>query len=269
MSTKAPTPAARLRKVRTRTKIVSNRPPLALSDLPVTCIDLTPGMEQLVCADCSTWCPITGVRGATPKLVPHHTERAGSPNPRRCIGTNRRVILNLTHAEWAKKTRRFIEALDADSRRSARQHYKPIPAPPPATSQMAGRPRAAASPKENLAAIAIRARRALVHHVTACADCTFESQCPVGETLVGQLRRLADSQKSQVEQADRDEEQSQRVAAENARERGLQWKVIDAKGEVQAADEARRPPAGAISHYRGPHVPQVTLTPRPKAKAIA
>ncbi|GDY70441.1 hypothetical protein SAV14893_098340 [Streptomyces avermitilis] len=63
-------------------------------------IDLLPGTESLVCPNCSRWCPITGHDGRNPKLVPHHTGRAGTAEPRRCDGSNRRVKLDLTIAEW-------------------------------------------------------------------------------------------------------------------------------------------------------------------------
>src|SRR5260221_14303938 len=69
---------AQKRRTKTRTKRVSHLPPLTVSALAPNEIDLLPGTESLVCPDCRTWCPITGQQGATPKLVPHHTERAGT-----------------------------------------------------------------------------------------------------------------------------------------------------------------------------------------------
>ncbi len=93
-------PTARKRPTRTRTKQVSSLPAITVSKLPPIDIDLLPGTESLVCPNCSRWCPITGHDGRNPKLVPHHTGRAGTAEPRRCIGSNRRVKLDLTIAEW-------------------------------------------------------------------------------------------------------------------------------------------------------------------------
>ncbi|MES5824883.1 hypothetical protein [Streptomyces sp. RG80] len=93
-------PTARKRPTRTRTKHVSSLPAITVSKLSPVDIDLLPGTESLVCPNCSRWCPITGHDGRNPKLVPHHTDRAGTAEPRRCLGSNRRVKLDLTIAEW-------------------------------------------------------------------------------------------------------------------------------------------------------------------------
>ncbi|MFE1499901.1 hypothetical protein ACFW89_33045, partial [Streptomyces albidoflavus] len=93
------TPAARKRRRKTRTKNVSHLPPLVASQLKASQIDLTPGKEHLVCAACERWTPITGVQG-TPKLVPHHTGRAGTAEPRRCSNTNRRVVIDIDITQW-------------------------------------------------------------------------------------------------------------------------------------------------------------------------
>ncbi|MEU4878301.1 hypothetical protein [Streptomyces sp. NPDC021608] len=93
-------PIARKRPTRTRTKQFSTLPAIVVSKLPPIDIDLLPGTKSLVCPSCKTWCPVTGHDGSNPKLVPHHTGRAGTADPRRCIGSNRRVKLDLTIAEW-------------------------------------------------------------------------------------------------------------------------------------------------------------------------
>ncbi|MFF3208349.1 hypothetical protein [Streptomyces sp. NPDC002962] len=100
MTITSATPTARKRPTRTRTKQVSSLPAIVVSKLPPIDIDLLPGTESLVCPDCKTWCPITGHGGRNPKLVPHHTERAGTAEPRRCIGSNRRVKCDLTITQW-------------------------------------------------------------------------------------------------------------------------------------------------------------------------
>ncbi|MEU9438373.1 hypothetical protein [Streptomyces sp. NPDC048252] len=109
-------PTARKRPTRTRTKQVSSLPAIVVSKLPPIDIDLLPGTESLVCPNCKTWCPITGHGGLNPKLVPHHTGRAGTAEARRCIGSNRRVKLDLTIAEWRRLLADAIT--DASSRQA-------------------------------------------------------------------------------------------------------------------------------------------------------
>ncbi|MEU0119085.1 hypothetical protein ABZ137_36760 [Streptomyces bobili] len=114
-------PTARKRPTRTRTKQVSSLPAITVSKLPPNDIDLLPGTESLVCPNCSRWCPITGHNGRNPKLVPHHTGRAGTAEPRRCDGSNRRVKLDLTIAEWRELL------ADAIAEASSRQATEVLP----------------------------------------------------------------------------------------------------------------------------------------------
>ncbi|MEU4490077.1 hypothetical protein AB0H94_35270 [Streptomyces purpurascens] len=128
-------PTAKKRPTRTRTKQVSSLPAIAVSKLPPIDIDLLPGTESLVCPNCSRWCPITGHDGRNPKLVPHHTGRAGTAQPRRCIGSNRRVKLDRTIAEWHQLLADAIK--ETSSRRPTNVLRKPKAAPAPAIAHIA------------------------------------------------------------------------------------------------------------------------------------
>ncbi|WP_328541092.1 hypothetical protein [Streptomyces sp. NBC_00344] len=118
-------PTARLRKSRTRTKKVSAREALAVSTLKPHQYDLRPACASLICPDCKTWCPITGIRAKVQKLVPHHAGTANEDKAIRCLGSNRRVMVDVTYEAW----RRRLETgfAETDGRRSARQYYKPLP----------------------------------------------------------------------------------------------------------------------------------------------
>ncbi|MFJ9026244.1 hypothetical protein ACIRPU_40710 [Streptomyces sp. NPDC102259] len=94
-------PKAKERKTRTRTKRVSSLPAIKLSQLPPSHIDLRQPLKAvLVCEDCKTWCPITGMRDKVQKLVPHHKGEAGVADAVRCRGSNRRVEFDMTIPEW-------------------------------------------------------------------------------------------------------------------------------------------------------------------------
>ncbi|MFD8937911.1 hypothetical protein ACFV0R_22130 [Streptomyces sp. NPDC059578] len=127
-------PRAKERPRRTRTKRISHLPAIVVSALPLNNIDLFPGTESLVCPDCQTWCPVTGQRGPTPKLVPHHTGQSEVGAAIRCRSSNRRVTFDLTVAEWNKA---LAEAhKETLSRRPSTVLRKPKTAPAPAVTQM-------------------------------------------------------------------------------------------------------------------------------------
>ncbi|MGG7572502.1 hypothetical protein [Streptomyces sirii] len=158
-----PTTKTRPRPKRTRTKNTSHRPTLALSTLPAQDLDLEPGKEHLVCPDCRRPCPITGLR--SPKLVPHD----GQHRARRCIGSNRDVLVDVTVEDW----RQHLDGAfrDADCRRSRRQFYKPMPGPATPIHRI-GRPSADS---------ALAAYRA---HRKQCDACTSRGGCVTGTGLV-------------------------------------------------------------------------------------
>lgn len=102
MTITAAMPTAKERPRRTRTKRKpSSRPALKLSSLPPSHIDLREPLKAvLVCEDCKTWCPITGMQSRIQKLVPHHTGKAGVANAIHCRGSNRVVEFDMTIVEW-------------------------------------------------------------------------------------------------------------------------------------------------------------------------
>ncbi|MFD5848185.1 hypothetical protein [Streptomyces chartreusis] len=96
-------PRAKERKSRTRTKRVSSLPAIRLSQLRPSHIDLrNPLKAVLVCVDCGTWVPITGMQDKVQKLVPHHTGKAYVDAARRCRSSNRRVEFDMTIPEWCQ-----------------------------------------------------------------------------------------------------------------------------------------------------------------------
>jgi hypothetical protein len=101
MSITAAMPTAKKRPRRTRTKRVSNLPAIKLSKLMPSHIDLRDPLKAvLVCEDCKTWVPITGMQSKTQKLVPHHTGKAGVAAAIHCRSSNRRIDWDMTIPEW-------------------------------------------------------------------------------------------------------------------------------------------------------------------------
>ncbi|MFB6427725.1 hypothetical protein ACFCXC_23815 [Streptomyces microflavus] len=131
MSITAAMPTAKERLRRTRTKRVSHLPAIKLSQLLPSHIDLRdPLNPSLVCGDCGTWVPVTGMQSRTQKLVPHHTGRADVAAAIRCRSSNRLIAWDMTIPEWHKAL------TDAVKEASSRQATTVLPkAFSPATDQ--------------------------------------------------------------------------------------------------------------------------------------
>ncbi|MFF9336923.1 hypothetical protein [Streptomyces albogriseolus] len=127
---------ARPRRSRTRSRTVNARPALALSTLRPHQYDLRPACASLVCPDCETWVPITGLQTKSPKVVPHDTGHAGKDAAVRCrLGSNRLVLVDVTVRKWeARLTDGNSEAVH---RRRTTVRRKPKVAVAPAVSQIA------------------------------------------------------------------------------------------------------------------------------------
>jgi hypothetical protein len=134
---------ARPRRSRTRSRTVNARPALALSTLKPHQYDLRPACASLICPDCKTWVPITGLQTKQPKVVPHDTGRAGKDAAVRCrLGSNRLVTVNVTVKKWQER----LEDGNSETihRRKTTVRRKPKVAPAPAVSQIATRKQAPA-----------------------------------------------------------------------------------------------------------------------------
>ncbi|MET9986188.1 hypothetical protein [Streptomyces rochei] len=136
MSTSTLERTARPRRSRTRSRTVNARPPLALSTLRPHQYDLRPASASLVCPDCETWVPITGLRSTAPKVSPHDTGRAGRDAAVRCrLGSNRLVLVDVTVRKWEERlTDGHAETVH---RRRTTVRRKPKVAVAPAVSQIA------------------------------------------------------------------------------------------------------------------------------------
>jgi hypothetical protein len=255
MTTTPAMPKARKRRRKTRTKTVSHRPPIVASDLLVTELDLTPGKEHLVCPDCSTWVPITGVLG-TPKLVPHHTGRAKTAEPRRCTaGSNRRVTIDVDVAAWGDQ----VAEADATAvgRRSDRVNRKPRAAVPTPLHRVALVP----GPSARLLAAQTRARDAVNEHRSECGVCrTGRTRCPVGRELEIRMGHTD----AAVRLAHEQHESALRAAAAPTIPRSQQWRRV--ASDVKRADERRMMLPASDAPLESPQVPLDTLRPKRPAR---
>jgi hypothetical protein len=255
------------RRRKTRTKTTSSLPPIVVSALSANCIDLTPGKEHLACPDCGTWCPVTGMQG-TPKLVPHHTERAGTSNPHRCGSSNRLVTVDVEIGVWHAE---LIEATPTTaSRRATKVLRKPKTPRPPAINTMTPAPLTAEASR-------VMFRR----HQERCAACAGHATsrtgellpCPDGERLAVTYLRLMRQEPRRLKMREffaRERSRFDRQYAAQARKgQADQWakstpaaRNTVAKRSGTAVEEANntrqtiRP--GAVSELRGVDVP---LTP--------
>ncbi|MGW2826385.1 hypothetical protein ACWC24_36180 [Streptomyces sp. NPDC001443] len=261
-------PLARKRAKRIRTRRVNDQTVLKISTLHANDIDLFPGAESLICPDCDTWVPITGVGCRRPKLVPHHTERASTPNARRCEnGSLRLVELDLTLGEWQHRLGEGIT--DAASRRRTPVRRKPTTPPVPATTQVVPTPISADM-----------VRRAFRAHQAACNACQGTATdcdgnvlaCRDGLRLASTYLRLLRQEperralraffEQERERFDRDYEKRSargRVADWAAQQKATTGSEQLAKRSGTAVEEqnnqARRCRPGTVSDVRGPDLP--------------
>ncbi|MFC8201726.1 hypothetical protein ACFUTV_41055 [Streptomyces sp. NPDC057298] len=230
MTATAVTPTARKRRRKTRTKQVSHLPPIIASKLKVNEIDLTPGKEHLVCPDCSTWCPITGVLSKTPKLVPHHTGKAKSPNPRRCSSTNRLVNLDLAAGEW--RTKLMETNPSTKSRRTNRVNRKPSTTAAPPVSQFRTAPRES---QFRLSSLLEAARTAVAQHRTSCPACRKGGRCETGGELELRQAEIQASVQFDREQRQRNERLGRDLTAKRAGE----WAAVSTTVQRTAVKRLR------------------------------
>ncbi|MEU3954024.1 hypothetical protein AB0F45_17155 [Streptomyces achromogenes] len=177
---------ARPRKSRTRSRTLNSRPALALSTLKPHQFDLRPACASLVCPDCQTWVPITGLQTKKPKLVPHDTGRAFEAPAVRCrLGSNRLVTVDVTVKKWQERL------TDGNSetvhRRRTTVRRKPKVAVAPAVSQIAAQRQALADDERGNGRPPWRLRKeqwAATASAVRDAD-TRRAQLPAGEVPLG------------------------------------------------------------------------------------
>lgn len=132
---------ARPRRSRTRSRTVNARPALALSTLKPHQYDLHPACASLICPDCETWVPITGLQTHKPKVAPHDTGLAGKAPAVRCrLGSNRLVTVDVTVREWEERLTDGTS--ETVHRRRTTVRRKPKVTVAPAVSQIAAQKQA-------------------------------------------------------------------------------------------------------------------------------
>ncbi|GGP80332.1 hypothetical protein [Streptomyces melanogenes] len=138
MPASPPERPARPRRSRTRSRNISGRPALVISTLKPHQYDLRPACASLICPDCKTWVPITGIQAKKPKLVPHDTGRAGTDAAVRCgLGSNRLITVDVSFDKWQRRLE--DGSAQTASRRRTMVRRKPKVQPAPAVSQIAAR----------------------------------------------------------------------------------------------------------------------------------
>ncbi|MGD9482878.1 hypothetical protein WDH52_06385 [Streptomyces sp. TRM70308] len=121
---------ARPRRSRTRSRNINGRPALVISALRPHQYDLRPACASLICPDCTTWVPITGLQAKKHKLVPHDTGRAGKDAAVRCQGSNRLVTVDIAVEKWQE----LLEDGSAEAAGRRRTNVRRRPKVPPAAA---------------------------------------------------------------------------------------------------------------------------------------
>ncbi|MGA5208039.1 hypothetical protein [Streptomyces variegatus] len=253
-----PTPTtertARPRRSRTRSRNVSPRPALVISTLKPHQYDLRPTCASLICPDCKTWVPITGVQAKVQKLVPHDTGAVAKDAAVRCQGSNRLVTVDVAYEVWQRRLE--DGGAEAAGRRSARQHYKPLPAPAKPVTQMSP---AAMSVSDALAAYRDHLRKCRVRNVAG--RCGGTHRCADGARLAALYAELQRTQPLRQHEARVDAllARCRSTTAWSKQSEATASPKATAKRGGTAVEEAnnscRHRLPGTVSDYRGPQVP--------------
>ncbi|MGC5401738.1 hypothetical protein ACPXCP_39120 [Streptomyces sp. DT20] len=237
------------RPSRTRTARTNGRPILSLSTIPAQDINLLQGEMSLVCRDCETWCPITGLQ--TPKTTPH--TQPAQQGGHRCPGGNQLLNVDVTFDEWREQ----LQAVEATAayRRAPRQHHKPLQQPPTPVHRLADRE---SKVQSRLPQLLERARYSVLTHRNACSACQTGCRCATGRELE---IRLGETQASCVIAREQMERQERRTARQQtvSAVRKAEWAAHGGAAVEKANNlySERRP--GSLSEFRSPQLP---LTPR-------
>jgi len=231
---------------RTRTKRTNGRPVLLLSTIAQEDFNVRPAEPMsIVCQDCRSWHRVMGA--TTLKVIGHAATDHGHGQPdERCPGSNQLVVVDIDVKRWqARQDRLLRDAMPAETRRAARQFYKPLPAP------------AAPAYRINATVTVDTTRQSYLAHRGQCTACTGRKHCTDGERLAGFYvqRLLQEPQRRRVqERLDRERQQFERRQAElRPSRRAQQWAAVESA--VGRADDQRKPVAGALSEFRGTDVP--------------
>ncbi|MEW9513758.1 hypothetical protein [Streptomyces bacillaris] len=230
----------------------SRRPALKASEIPPQNLNLREGERQsIVCPDCDMWHPLY-----RKMIKTHHLDReVRGGRARRCPGSAQLIDMDISVEQWGE----MMLAADstATGRRSARQHFKPIPAPAEPIARMSSAP---STPVEALSAYRSHLRR--------CRDSGKTGRC-AGSYRCTEGTRIAVLY-AELEQAEGQRARDARIEALLVRHRTARtWsryteittstKNSLAKRGGTAVEEAnntirdRRP--GSVSEFRGPEVP--------------
>ncbi|WP_231406701.1 hypothetical protein [Streptomyces sp. MC1] len=241
---------ARPRRSRTRSRTVNGRPALAVSTLRPHQYDLRPACASLVCPDCKTWVPITGIQAKRQKLVPHDTGRAGKDAAVRCQGSNRLVSVDVAFEVWQKR----LEDGDAETaaRRRTTVRRKPKFAAAPAVAHMVVQDLDAKG--------ALRLYRAHAEQCEVCQE-SGHAHCAEGSPLARlYLYKLRNAPVA----ADRKAEEEPGDGRAPWLLRKKQWASIESA--VRAADTRRAQLPDGDAPLGAPPVPLETLRPKRPAR---
>ncbi|MEV7114256.1 hypothetical protein [Streptomyces anulatus] len=275
----------RKRPGRVRTKHDNGRPPLLLSTLKPHNISLREGETRtILCPDCETWRRLMGetqlkirkhcakdCTGCTSKAAADRTTHTASPGRRHtaCPGTDQPVTLNISIEQWAER----LLAADstATGRRSARQHYKPIPAPAEPIARMSPVPKT-----KDDALTAYRTHLRTCRSSTKVGRCTGAYRCNDGTRLAALYKELS------LTQPARDRE-ARLTALRARRQASADWhqhtratpkdKTGLAKRSGTSTEEAnnncRARTADTVSEFHGPELPTTKLRIRIRSTTVS
>ncbi|MFH8470347.1 hypothetical protein [Streptomyces sp. NPDC017991] len=239
---------------RTRTKRDNRREPMLLSKIDPQEINIREGeIKSIVCPDCRTWRRLIG---ETKLVIRDHciSDKVAEGHKHvRCDGSNQVVQLDIPIEQWSESM--LAADSTATGRRSARQHYKPLPAPAKPITKLA-------VPTAQAALAAYREHFKKCQASGVSGRCTGMQRCAAGARLATlyEQRKVLDRERARFDRSYRAAALTN-TAVEWAKhhEATVSVKAGTAKRSGTAVEEAnnacRMRQADTVSEFRGPQLP--------------
>ncbi|MCZ4125004.1 hypothetical protein [Streptomyces sp. H39-S7] len=233
---------------RVRTERNNRREALKLSTMAPEDFNVRPGeTKSIACPDCRTWRRIMGDYDFKIREHCFSDKVAEGEKHERCPGSNQAVDINIDVRRWQVLQDRLLrDAMPQDNRRAAQQFYKPLPAPAPPVSRMAG--------EDTLDST----RQSYLAHRRGCRDCTKGQHCTDGERLARRFAQVLVKTPSHREANGllaREEARTARQHAQQRSRRGEQWAEHGGAAVETANNQCRERQSDALSEFRGPGLP--------------
>ncbi|WP_336052147.1 hypothetical protein [Streptomyces sp. CA2R101] len=237
----------RKRPGRVRTKNTNRREALKLSSVAPEDYNVRPDeVKSIACPDCRTWRRIMGDKVL--KIREHCISDKVAEGEKHvtCPGSDQLVIIDIDVRRWQSEQNRLLrDAMPQENRRTARQFFKPLPAPAAPVSRVE-------------AEVTLEtARRSYLAHRKGCVRCVGGQHCTDGGMLARRYVLALSQEPARREARAEQERQARRTERKQSAPavRKAQWAKHGGAEVERANNLCTARTSGSLSAFRGPDLP--------------